>query len=129
MPPELDTQEKIRKKIEELEKASGKVLNSAAMNIIEQYALGDERGKEEVMEKLDRAEEELNRSGQSAVSITDPEARFMKNKKERIELSYNYNSQITVDHDYGYFSGPNLRYREQKGLDGYIPDRKSGCPG
>ena len=35
---------------------------------------------------------------QSAVSITDPEARFMKNKKERIELSYN--SQITVDHDY-----------------------------
>ena len=38
MPPELDTQEKIRKKIEELEKVSGKVLNSAAMNIIEQYA-------------------------------------------------------------------------------------------
>ena len=25
----------------------------------------------------------------------------MKNKKERIELSYNYNSQITVDHDSG----------------------------
>ena len=75
LPPELDTQEKIRKKIEELEKASGKVLNSAAMNIIEQYALGDEQGKEEVMEKLDKAEEELNRSGQSAVSITDPEAR------------------------------------------------------
>ena len=48
----------------------------------------------------------------------------MKNKKERIELSYNYNSQITVDHDYGYFSGANLRYREQKGLDGYIPDSK-----
>ncbi|MCW3138056.1 MAG: transposase, partial [Methanophagales archaeon] len=99
LPPELDTQEKIRKKIEEIEKASGKVLNSAAMNIIEQYALGDERGKEEVMEKLDKAEKELNRSGQSAVSITDPEARFMKNKKERIELAYN--SQITVDHDSG----------------------------
>ena len=65
------------------------------MNIIEQYALGDERGKEEVMEKLDKAEKELNRSGQSAVSITDPEARFMKNKKERIELAYN--SQITVE--------------------------------
>ena len=38
------------------------------------------------MEKLDKAEEELNRSGQSAVSITDPEARFMKNK--RSELNY-----------------------------------------
>ena len=164
LPPELDTQEKIRKKIEEIEKASGKVLNSAAMNIIEQYALGDERGKEEVMERLDKAEKELNRSGQSAVSITDPEARFMKNKKERIELAYN--SQITVDHDSGiilandvtqectdhnqlqsqielteenlgglpegtkvsmdngYFSGANLRYLEQKGLDGYIPDSK-----
>jgi hypothetical protein len=44
-------------------------------------------------------EEELNKSGQSAVSITDPESRFMKNKKERIELSYN--PQITVDHDSG----------------------------
>ena len=92
------------------------------MNITEQYALGDEQGKEEVMEKLDRAEEELNRSGQSAVSITDPEAKFMKNKKERSELNgHTLNSQITVDHDY--FSGANLRYLEQKGLDGYILDR------
>jgi len=32
-----------------IEKASGKVLNSAAMNFIE-------RGKEEVMEKLDKAD-------------------------------------------------------------------------
>ena len=34
--------------------------------------------------KLDKAEKELNRSGQSAVSITDPEARFMKNKKSEL---------------------------------------------
>ena len=26
--------------------------------------------------------------------------------------------------DNGYFSGPNLRYLETNGLDGYIPDRK-----
>ncbi|RJS86415.1 transposase [Methanophagales archaeon] len=58
---------------------------------------GDELQKEQIIEKLDKAEEELNTSGQSAVSITDPEARFMKNKKERIELLYN--PQITVDHD------------------------------
>ena len=38
------------------EKTSGKILNSAAVNIIEQYAPGDERGKEEVMEKRDKAE-------------------------------------------------------------------------
>ncbi len=120
--------------------------------------------KERIMEKLDKAEEELNESGQSAVSITDPEARFMKNKKERIELSYN--PQITADHDSGiivandatqdctdhaqlepqvnstmenvgelpegakmsfdngYFSGANLRYLEEMGLDAYITDSK-----
>ena len=99
LPPELDTQEKLRKKIEEIEQASGNGLKSAAKNIIEQYALGDERDKEEVMEKLDKAEEELKKSEQGAVSLTDPEARFMENKKKRKELSYN--SQITVDHDSG----------------------------
>jgi len=51
------------------------------------------------MEKLDKADEELKKSGQGAVSLTDPEARFMENKKKRKELSYN--SQITVDYDSG----------------------------
>ena len=74
-------------------------MKTAARNIIGQHALGDENDKEKVMEKLDKAEEEINKSGQSAISITDPEARFMMNKKERIELSYN--QQITVDHDSG----------------------------
>jgi len=55
--------------------------------------------KELIEEKLKKAEEELKKSGQKAVSLTDPEARFMKNKKERIELSYN--PQITADHDLG----------------------------
>ena len=114
--------------------------------------------------KLAKAEEEVTKSGQGAVSITDPESRFMENKKKRKELSYN--PQITVDHDSevilangvtqdctdhnqlqpqvemteenlgelpegtkisydnGYYSGPNLQYLEEKGLDGYIPDSK-----
>jgi len=99
LPPELDTQEKLRKKIEEIKQASGRGLKSAAKKIIERYAHGDERAKEEVMEKLDKAEGELNKSGQDAVSLTDHEARFMENKKKRTELSYNL--QITVDHDSG----------------------------
>ena len=99
LPPELNTQEKLREKIRELKQASGKRLKNAAKRVIAQHALGDELQKEQIIEKLDKAEEELNTSGQSAVSITDPEARFMKNKKERIELSYN--PQITVDHDSG----------------------------
>ena len=164
LPPELNTQEKLRKKIRELKQASGKRLKNAAKKIIEQHALGDERDKEKVKKKLDKAEEELNNGGQKAVSITDPESRFMENKKKRKELSYN--SQITVDHDSGiilandvtqnctdhhqlqpqvekteanlgelpedtkwssdngYFNGSNLRYMEERGLDGYIPDRK-----
>jgi transposase len=99
LPPELNTQEKLREKIKEIEEASGKKMKNAAKNIIEQHALGDENDKEKVMKKLDKAEEELTKSGQVAVSITDPESRFMENKKKRIELSYN--PQITVDHDSG----------------------------
>jgi len=42
--------------------------------------------KRKETEKLDKAEEELNTSGQSAVSITDPEARFMKKHKAEYEV-------------------------------------------
>lgn len=63
LPPELNTQAKIRDKIKELEEASGKRMKNAAKTIIEQHALGDDNAKEEVMEKLDKAEEELNTSG------------------------------------------------------------------
>jgi len=42
-----------------------------------------------------KAEEELRKGGQDAVSLSDPESRFMKNKKTHTELSYNY--QIAVD--------------------------------
>ena len=164
MPPELNTQQKIREKLKGIEEASGRRLKSAAKKIIEQHALGDALRKEQIEEKLKKAEEELKKSGQKAVSLTDPEARFMENKKERIEFSYN--PQITADHDSGiivandvtqdctdhhqlqpqaekteanlgelpedtkwssdngYFSGTNLRYLEERRLDGYIPDRK-----
>jgi len=163
LPPELDTREKIRRKIEEYKEASGKSLKRAAKQLIEQYELGDERQKEKILEKLDKAEEEITKSEQRAVSLSDPEARFMKSG-QRTELAYNGPS--TVDHDSGiilandvtpdctdrhqlqpqielteknlgslpegtkvssdngYFSGENLRYLEQRGLNGYIPDSK-----
>jgi transposase len=99
LPPELDTREKIRKKIEEIERSEGKKLKSAAKKIIEQHATSDEKQKKKVEEKVKKAEEEIEKSGQKAVSISDPESRFMENKKKRKELSYN--PQITVDHDSG----------------------------
>ncbi len=55
LPPELDTPEKIRRKIEELEKASGKRLKRAAKQLIEQHELGDESEKEKIREKLEKA--------------------------------------------------------------------------
>jgi transposase len=164
LPPELNTQEKLRKKIKELEESRGGRLKRSAKRIIEQHALGDEHKRAQIKDKLERAEYELKEGMQDTVSLSDPEARFMKNKKGRIELSYN--PQNTVDHDSGiivandvtqdctdhhqlqpqvekteesvgelpedtklgfdngYFSGANLCYLEEKGLDGYIPDGK-----
>ena len=75
--PELDSPEKIRKKLKELEEASGKSVKRATKHLIEQYAHGDARQREKIREKLEKAKEELTTSGQTAVSLSDPEARFI----------------------------------------------------
>lgn len=53
----------------------------------------------EIKETIKEAKNELEDNGLDKVSLTDPESRFMKNKKGRVELSYN--SQITTDHKAG----------------------------
>ena len=60
LPPELNTQQKIREKLKEIEQASGRKLKSLVAKIIEQHTLGDENQKEQINEKHDKAEEELN---------------------------------------------------------------------
>jgi hypothetical protein len=90
LPPNRNRQKKLREKIEEIEQASGKLFKSAAEKIIWQHALGDEKDRRKVKEKLDKAEEELKKGGQDAVSMSDSEARFMKNKKKRKELSIQF---------------------------------------
>jgi len=92
-------EKEIEKKIEEIEQSKGKKLKRVAKKVIKGHALGDKKQKNKIMEKVEKAEDEIEKSGQDAVSLTDPEARFMKNKKKRNELSYN--PQITVDHDSG----------------------------
>ena len=51
--------------------------------------------KDKTLRKLKNAYGELNEHELKKVNVTDPESRFMKNKKGRIESSYNV--QITVD--------------------------------
>ena len=99
LPPELNTQEKIRRKIKEIEEMQGKPLKQAAKKILRQHLDGDEQQKKQLLGKIKKAEQEITRSGQKAVSVSDPEARFMENKKKWKELSYN--PQITVDHGSG----------------------------
>jgi transposase len=89
LPPELNTQEKIRRKIKEIEEMEGKPLKQAAKKILRQHLGGDEQQKRHVIGKIKNAEQKLMMSGQKVVSASDPEARFMVNKKKRIELSYN----------------------------------------
>jgi hypothetical protein len=43
--------------------------------------------KEDVQNRLENAKKEADDQRPSKVSITDPESRFMKKKKGRIELS------------------------------------------
>jgi transposase len=50
---------------------------------------------EEVKERLEEAQNELDQEGLKKVNVTDPGSRFMKNAKGKIELSYN--PQVTVD--------------------------------
>jgi transposase len=80
---------------DQLPKQSKKTIRKAAQYYIKRLK---ERGadyKDEIRDTLQNASREVEEQGLNKVSITDPESRFMKNKKGRIELSYN--PQLTVD--------------------------------
>jgi transposase len=54
----------------------------------------------EIQETVKEAKQELEKNKLDKVSLTDPDSRFMINKKGRMELSYN--PQITTDHKLGF---------------------------
>jgi len=119
--------------------------------------------KDKTYDKLNQAYEELEEHELKKVNVTDPESRFMINKKGEIEFSYNV--QITVDRngfilandvskdetdkkqlqpqvhqteenveilpekvswcfDNGYYESSNIKFLDDKKIDGYIPDNK-----
>lgn len=95
LPPELDSKEKILKKLREIEEKEDKKLGSTGRKLAERHINGDAQKKAKVEAILKKASEELANGGQKEVNPFDPEARFMVNKRKRIELSYNV--QTTVD--------------------------------
>ena len=58
-----------------------------------------EENPEKILKKVETLEEKLNESEKDVISINDPDARFMKNKKGRWE--FYYNAQIAVDEHKG----------------------------
>jgi transposase len=97
LPPDLDTMKKIKDKIHEIEEKKGGKLKQAGKRLVRKHVLGNEKEKRKVEGLLERASQEIMQSGQKATSLTDPDARFMLNKKKRKEFCYN--PQITVDID------------------------------
>lgn len=80
---------------DQLPKQSKKTIRRAAQHYIKKVREKGPSFKEEVQNRLEDAKREADDQKLNKVSITDPESRFMKNKKGRIELSYS--PQITVD--------------------------------
>lgn len=82
--------------LKETDKKKIKSLIAKYYNRIKKY---EHDGVSEIKDTIKEARNELEENELDKVSLTDPEARFMLNKKGRKELSYN--PQITTDHKTG----------------------------
>jgi transposase len=82
---------------DQLPGSSRKRVKGAVKHYIEELKEKGEPFRTKIEAKLERAHQEVEKNELEKVSMTDPECRFMKSKKGRIELSYNF--QITADHN------------------------------
>ena len=80
---------------DQLPNKSRKKIQKAVKHYIEKMKKDGNLFKDNIHDKLNQAYQELKEHELKKVNVTDPESRFMKNKKGRIEASYNV--QITVD--------------------------------
>jgi transposase len=76
-----------------------RIRKDKAAKIIEQYKKGDQKEKKRIEKQLNKVQNELEAPEKDFVSFTDPESRFMPNKKQFTEFSYN--TQVTVDAEHG----------------------------
>jgi light-regulated signal transduction histidine kinase (bacteriophytochrome) len=80
---------------DQLPNKSRKKMQKAVKHYIEKMKKEGNLFKSKIHDKLNQAYQELKEHELKKVNVTDPESRFMTNKKGRIETSYNV--QITVD--------------------------------
>ena len=66
-------------------------MRSSSLNLLKQA----EKNPEKVLKKLNELEEKVKESPKDVISINDPDARLMMNKKGKWE--WDYNAQIIVD--------------------------------
>ena len=80
---------------DQLPGSSKKRVKSAVKHYIEELKEKGEISRTKIEANLEKAHQEVEKNDLEKVSTTDPECRFMKSKKGRIALSYNF--QLTAD--------------------------------
>ena len=96
VPESLTDKEKFKETVKDIEKSSKNdrnkdKLRSSSLNLLKQA----KENPEDVLKKLNELEEKVKESPKDVISINDPDARLMKNKKGKWE--WDYNAQIIVD--------------------------------
>ena len=81
--------------LDQLPQQSRETVQKAVEHYLKRMKGKGSEEKDEIKERLEEAQEELEQEGLKKVSVTDPGSRFMKNAKGKIELSYN--PQVTVE--------------------------------
>lgn len=92
----LTDKEKFKETVKEIQESSKNnrnkdKLRSSSLNLLKQA----EKNPEKVLKKLNELEEKVKESPKDIISINDPDARLMMNKKGKWE--WDYNAQIIVD--------------------------------
>lgn len=96
VPESLTDKEKFKETVKEIQESSKNnrnkdKLRSSSLNLLKQA----EKNPEKVLKKLNELEEKVKESPKDVISINDPDARLMMNKKGKWE--WDYNAQIIVD--------------------------------
>lgn len=100
VPESLTNKDMFQETIEKIDESSNNDRNKNKLRSSSKKLLKKaEKNPEKVKEKIQELEEKLDESGKDVISINDPDARFMINKKGKWE--YDYNGQIAVDQHKG----------------------------